>query len=52
MSEEEVKELLFQKFLVWMRGQTTLQKSDGSIFYYTHDVNNYVRNLNSPIVRD
>ena len=42
MREEEVKELLWKKFLEWMRGQTVSIYEDGSTDYYKYDVERYL----------
>ena len=42
MNEEEVKEYLFEQFLIWMTGQTVGIK-DGKDDYYVYDVERYAR---------
>ena len=41
MNEEEVKDYLFEEFLVWMTGQTVGQNPDGTIDYYESDVKRF-----------
>ncbi len=41
-SEEEVRELLYREFLVWMTGQTYTSEGGGAPMYYEHDVRKFV----------
>ena len=44
-SEAEVKDILFERFGRWMRGQTMMMEKDGTSIYYTCDVYRYVNGL-------
>jgi hypothetical protein len=44
-SEAEVKDILFERFGRWMRGQTIGALEDGSFAYYQCDVYRYVNGL-------
>lgn len=45
MTEAEVKEDLWKRFLHWMRGQTCGLNEDGSYNYYKWDYERFVRRL-------
>ena len=44
-TEAEVKDILFERFGKWMRGQTMMLMKDGTSIYYTCDVYRYVNGL-------
>lgn len=43
MREENIKELLWEDFQMFMKGQTVGIYEDGSTNYYRHDVERYLR---------
>lgn len=45
MREEEVKQLLFERFLGWMCGQTVGINKDNTTDYYEDDVERYIEKL-------